>query len=178
MAKAKKKAPKKKAPSKPAKKPAPKSSKAAPARARAARAQPAGLTTDDKQRLLKPGPDYDAVLAVTLPAWKSHSRYVRVADLSAARLGSTARKAGRAWEKERAFRAKMDAKLQPLMDARMRLEDEVMRGMLDLNAEVKSTARRRPEVADAFAALADFCARGGRPSGGGDAGPPAPPAAT
>lgn len=173
MAKAKKKTTKKKTASKKATK---KSPKAAPKKSRAGRAQPAGLTVEDKQRLLKPGSDYDTVLAVTLPAWKANARYLRMPDLTAARLGSDARKAARAWDKERLLRAKMEAKLQPLMDARMRAEDIVMRGMLDLNAEVKSSARRRPELAAAFEALSDFCARGGRPSGGstGDSGPATP----
>jgi len=178
MAKSKKKSASKTSARKTSSKAAPKSSgskkgaKASAPKHRAARVLPAGLTNDDKQRLLKPGQNYDSVAADSAAAWKANSRYLRIDGLSVGKFQSTVKKALRAWDKERVFRAKMDSKLQPLMDARMRLENDVMRNLLDLNAEVKTAARRRPELLDAFASLADFCSRGGgRPSSdGGDQG--------
>ncbi len=152
----------------------------APAR-HAPRAQPAGLTREGKLGLLKPASDYDTVAADAIAAWKSNGRYIKVPDMTAASLGRDVRVATRAWDKERVLRAKMDAKLQPLADARMRAESQAMRGLLDLYAEVKSSARRRPELLDAFASLADFAGRGGGGGGGGGGdtggGAPTPPGA-
>jgi hypothetical protein len=156
MAKAKKAAKSAKKPTakakkavKPAKKPSPKAKK--PAAKRAAAPE---LSAKERQKLLKPRTDYGDVIEKVARAWEADPS-LKVPGLTRAKLLTQWRAAKRAGEREDALRAKMEAKLRPLADARRLADDAAYRSLLDVHATVKLFTRTRPSVGEAYAFLAE-----------------------
>lgn len=131
-----------KASKKPAKKPA------------AKRAAPRELNTKERQRLLKPRTDYGDVIERVARVWEDDPS-LKVPGLTRGKLLSQWRAAKRAADREDALRAKMEAKLRPLADARRLADDAAYRALLDVHAAVKLFTRTRPSVGEAYAFLAD-----------------------
>ncbi len=127
---------------KPSKKPAPKR-EAAPE-----------LSAKERQRLLKPRTDYGDIIEKVARAWEADPS-LKVPGLTRARLLTQWRAAKRAGEREDALRAKMEARLRPLADARRLADDTAYRSLLDVHASVKLFARTRPSMSEAYAFLAE-----------------------
>ncbi|MDB4931960.1 MAG: hypothetical protein JWM10_4444 [Myxococcaceae bacterium] len=163
MAKAKKAAKSTKKPTakaktaaKAAKKPAVKAKKPAVKAKKPAvkRVAPPELSAKERQKLLKPRTDYGDVIEKVARAWEADPS-LKVPGLTRAKLLSQWRAAKRAGEREDALRAKMEAKLRPLADARRLADDSAYRSLLDVHATVKLFTRTRPSVGEAYAFLAE-----------------------
>ena len=132
---------------------APKAAK--PASKRAPKRAPAkALSTEQRRKLLKMRDQSGDVIETALRAW-TETAAMRVPGLTPAKLRSRLAAVKRAADREATLRAKMEAKLRPLVDARMTAEDAAYRGLLDLNAAVKLYARNAPELEARFAFLAE-----------------------
>lgn len=137
------------------------------------------LSADEKQRMLKPLTNFDELVERLAVTWKEHGRMVRVPGLTAAKLASLLRKAGAAAKKEDAVRARLEARLRPLADARLVAEHDAWKAALDVYAMVKAAARTDPGILAPFEFFAEALQRrrsGGEPAGeagGGDTAPPA-----
>lgn len=116
------------------------------------------LSSSDRQSLVKPPETYALLVEPTISAWKQNSRTVRIDGRSPAQLASAYRRAVRAREREAELRAKLELKLRPLTDARLRAEDEMWTQVLDLYRVVKATMPMRPELEQAFDHLASHFA--------------------
>jgi hypothetical protein len=119
----------------------------------AKRAAPIRLTQEEKLAKLKPGDDLNELVAEILTAWSRVKRQVRVADVSPAKLSSLLKKASRSSEREAALRAKQEAKLAPLSDARIVANDAVYRAALKVKRIADAVAAADTDVAEAFAAV-------------------------
>lgn len=155
---------KKSAPKKPAAKKkvaAVKDTKKAAARRAAPKAkveQPA-LSADQKKRLLKPLSNFDDLIERLASTWKEHGRAIRVPGLTAGKLASLLRTAKAANKKEDALRARLEARLRPLADARLRAEHEAWKAALDVYAMIKAAARTDPAILGPFEFFADALQR-------------------
>lgn len=144
-----------------------KSAKSSAKRRASAKPAPRALTAVEKSRLVKPLSEWPSLVERLVKTWKSHGKLVRVPGITAAKLASLMRAAQRANEREDALRAKLEAQLAPLADARLRAEHEVWKAALDLHAMVKSAARTDPSIAapfEFFAAAMSPKKRGKTPS--------------
>ncbi len=127
-----------------------KSTAAKPAKRTKAKAPPRALTAAEKNRLVKPLTEWPNLVERLVKTWRSHGKLVRVPGITAAKLASLMRAAQRANEREDALRAKLEAQLAPLADARLRAEHEVWKAALDVYAMVKSASRTDPSIAAPF----------------------------
>ena len=112
------------------------------------------LSAKERQKLLKPRTDYGDVIEKVARAWEADPS-LRVPGLTRAKLLTQWRAARRAGEREDALRAKMEAKLRPLADARRLADDTAYRSLLDVHATVTLFARTRPSMSEAYAFLAE-----------------------
>jgi len=135
-----------------------KPAKASKRGARAKSAAPA-LSVSEKQRLLKPLNGYSELIGRLVAVWKEHGRLIKVPGLSPALLAARLKRAQRASEREDALRARLQARLQPLADARILAEHEAWKSALDLHAMVKTAARTDPALASPFEFFGDAFAR-------------------
>lgn len=126
----------------------------------------AALSAEQKQRLLKPLTAFPELVERLASTWQEHGRVIRVPGLTAARLSSLLRRAGAASKKEEATRARLEAKLRPLADARLVAEHEVWKAALDVYAMAKAAARTDPGILTPF----DFFAEALQKRRSGDAG--------
>lgn len=120
---------------------------------------PAAMSTEEKQRLLKPLTEFRDLVERLTTVWTDHGKQVRVPGLTPAKLAAMLRSAERANKKEDALRAAFEAKLQPLADARLLAEHQVWKNALDLYAMVKTAARTDPSIAKPFEFFADALAK-------------------
>lgn len=153
---------------------APKARAAATGGARRARVKPPALAPEARAALRRPPETYPQLVEQTVAAWKTHSRSLRLEGRSPAKLAALSRVAERARAKEQALRAKMEAQLRPLVDARMLAEDELWKQVLDVYRLVRAVAPIRPELTPAFAELVEHFSRPGRPSADDADAPDAP----
>ncbi len=126
---------------------------------RAKKVVPVALSTEQKQRLLKPLTGFGELVERLVTVWKEHGRQVKLPGMTPAKFSSLLRKAERANQKEDALRAAFEAKIQPLADERLRTEHELWKGALDLHAMVKASARMDPAIAKPFEFFADALAK-------------------
>ena len=134
------------------------------------------LTIAEKQRLLKPLRDYPELLKRLIDTWRSHARVVRMPGMTSAALAARLRKAIAASAREDAVRTKLEQRLQPLADARMRAESDAWKGALDLYAMLKTAARNDPGLMGPFAFFAEAVThRAGGAAGGAATGAPTTP---
>ena len=117
------------------------------------------LSTEEKQRMLKPLTGFGELVERLVEVWSEHGAQVRVPGLTPAKLATKLRAAERANKKEDALRVAYEAKLQPLADARLRAEHEVWKDALDLHAMVKTAARTNPAIAKPFEFFANALAK-------------------
>lgn len=113
------------------------------------------LSAAEKRRLLKPLRDYPELLKRLIDTWRSHARQVRMPGMTSAALAARLRKAIAASAREDALRTKLEQRLQPLADARLRAESDAWKGALDLYAMLKSAARNDPGLMGPFAFFAE-----------------------
>ena len=142
--------------------------------ARRSRVKAPALAPDVRAALRRPPETYPQLVDQTVAAWTTHSRSLKLEGRSPQKLAALSRVAARARAKEQALRAKMEAQLRTLMDARMTAEDELWKQVLDVYRLVRAVAPIRPELTPAFSELFDHFSRPGR-SGVDDVdGPQAP----
>jgi hypothetical protein len=122
---------------------------------RAKRPVAKALTVDERRKLLKPRSDYDDVIENAVRVWSGEQRVVKVPGLTAPKLATLLRRAQTALAREETVRQRMEARLRPLQDARLRAEDAAVRALLDLNAGVKLYGRNDPRVLEAFAFVSE-----------------------
>lgn len=130
---------------------------------------PAALSVEEKQRLLKPITGFGDLIERLSTTWKEHGGRVKVPGMTPAKLGSLLRKAERASKREEAVRTTLEAKLQPLADARLKAEHEAWKSALDLYAMVKTAARTDPAIAMPFEFFAEALAKRRAGAGAGAA---------
>lgn len=147
MAATKKKTPKPtpKASAKPSKAP-----KVTSRRKAAKKTPPKLLSSDEKQRLLKPIDGFTELGERFAAAWTERPT-LKVAGMSPAKLSRAIEIAKKSLARENALRAKMEEKLRPLSDARLLAEHEAWKMVLDAYAVAKALARVNPEIGNAFA---------------------------
>jgi hypothetical protein len=140
-----------------------KKTNAAPKRRAAARSRASGaraaLSAEQKQRLLKPLTSFADLVERLAGTWKEHGRAIRVPGLTAAKLASLLRRAEAASKKEEAVRARLEARLRPLADARLVAEHEAWKAALDVYAMAKAAARTDPGILVPFEFFADALQR-------------------
>lgn len=112
------------------------------------------LTTEEKQRLIKPIDGFPELTERFAAAW-SDRKALKVAGLSPAKLLRALEGARKAAARENALRSKLEEKLRPLTDNRLRAEHEAWKMVLDAYAVAKALARVDPEMSHAFAFLGD-----------------------
>lgn len=151
-----------------AKKPQPAAKKKAPTRAKG-KAVRASLSVEAKQRLLKPITGFADLLERLVATWKEHGRVVKVPGLTAAKLASLLRRAEAANKKEEAVRARLEARLRPLSDARLLAEHDAWKAALDLYAMTKAAARTDPGILVPFEFFAEALQRKRSAPDAGDA---------
>jgi hypothetical protein len=134
-----------------------------PAKARGKRADKRVLTDTERLKLLKPRGEYDKI--VEKIASELESGTLKVQGLSAAKLDRLLKVAEKARTRENALRTKQEKAMRRLSDARLIAEHDLWSAVLDVNANVKLAARKRPEVSSRFAFLTDAL-RGERAAGG------------
>jgi hypothetical protein len=123
------------------------------------------LSASDKAGMLKPGEDLDELIDDVLAAWRRVGKKVHAADVTAAKLAALSRRAVTAAKREAELAARQAAKLAPLSDARMRTADAAYRAALKVKRVADAVAESDPDVADAFASVAErFRARTGAAS--------------
>ncbi|AKF08758.1 hypothetical protein [Sandaracinus amylolyticus] len=115
------------------------------------------MSAEERRSKLKPRENYDEIVAQILRTLDAHPQ-VRVPGVRPSRLGKLARDAKKASEKEAALRDQLARKLAPIVDKRIRAEDEMWRAVLDVNAGVKPYARKDAVIGDAFAFLTEALA--------------------
>jgi hypothetical protein len=115
---------------------------------------PIALTTTARRRLLKPRDDFAQIVEKTVKAL-GERRDIRVPGTNATQLKSLTERAVRAAAREERMRAKLEAAMRPLSDARLLAEDAAYRALLDVYAAVKLYGRSDPKTAAQFAFLAD-----------------------
>ena len=98
--------------------------------------------------------DSGDVIERVVQAWPA-VKGLRVANVTPAHLRALLAKVKRAHAKEDALRAKVEAQLRALVDARMLAEDAAFRALLEVRAAVKLATRADPSVGTTFAFLAD-----------------------
>lgn len=125
----------------------------------AAKPVPVAMTVEEKQRLLKPLTEFGDLVDRLVAVWGEHGKQVRVPGLTPGKLASKLRAAQRANKKEDALRAALEAKLQPLADARLRAEHDVWKNALDLYAMVKTASRTDPAIGKPFEFFAEALAK-------------------
>ena len=140
--------------------PAKKAAKKAPAK-KPAKRSPAkkkssapALTSKDRLRLTKPRKKYATLIEQVLATWKDNPE-LRVPGLTRARLGALLARAEKASAKEQALARQMEARLRPLIDARLIAESELWRALLDTNAQIKVSTRADAGLGDAFSFLTE-----------------------
>jgi len=155
MAKTTKPTPKslKKTPAKPTK-----AAKSNPPRAAAKKTAAKALTVEEKQRLIKPIDGFPELTERFAAAW-SDRKALKVAGLSPAKLLRALEGAKKAAARENALRSKLEEKLRPLTDNRLRAEHEAWKMVLDAYAVAKALARVDPELSHAFSFLGDALTR-------------------
>ncbi len=131
-----------------------KAAKSSPARAAAKKSDAKPLTTEDKQRLIKPIDGFPELTERFAATWTGR-KGLKVAGLSPAKLLRALEAAKKAAAKENAFRSKFEEKLRPLTDARLRAEHEAWKMVLDAYAVAKALARVDPDISHAFAFLGE-----------------------
>jgi hypothetical protein len=147
--------------------------KAQPRRGSAAKKAPvAALTTVEKARLLKPLSNFEELVTNLVKNWRAHGREIRVPGLTPAALAAKLRRARRASDMEEALRTRLETRLQPLADKRLRTEHDVWKSALDLHAMIKAAARTNPAIATPFQEFAEALTR--KRAGNDDAAPSGP----
>lgn len=142
----------------------------------ARRAQPPRLTAEQRSRALKPGEDLDELGLEAVTAWERVKKLVHVPGESPKKLRSMIAKVQKLVEKEREKDAAHEERMASLRDARIAAGDAAYRLLLDLKPVAEAVARRKPEVADAFATFFEKFARRFTSKGGnGGSDEPAPP---
>jgi len=134
-------------------------SKAKGAKGKAAKKNAAPpLTTEDKQRLIKPIDGFAELTERFAAAW-SERRALKVSGINPSKLLRALEQAKKAAAKEDATRRKLEEKLRPLTDARLRAEHAAWKMVLDAYAVAKALARVEPDVGHAFAFMGDALTR-------------------
>ena len=126
-----------------------KAAKSSPSRSAAKKTPKKLLTVEEKLRLLKPIDGFTEIAARFAATWSAKPT-LKVTGLSPAKLLRAIESAKKAAAKEDALRAKLEAKLRPLSDARLVAEHEAWKMVLDSYAVAKALARINPEIGRAF----------------------------
>ncbi|UJR78674.1 hypothetical protein [Sandaracinus amylolyticus] len=115
------------------------------------------MSSDERRSKLKPRDNYEELVAQIVRTLDANPA-VRIPGLRPSRLEKLVRDAKKASEKEAALRDQLARKLAPIVDTRIRAEDEMWRAVLDVNAGVKPYARKDAVIGDAFAFLTEALA--------------------
>lgn len=124
--------------------------KASPPRKSAKKTPRKLLSSEEKQRLLKPIDGFTEIAERFAATWVERPT-LKVSGMSAAKLARAVELARKSLARENAVRAKLEEKLRPLSDARLLAEHEAWKMVLDAYAVAKALARVNPEVGHAFA---------------------------
>jgi len=116
------------------------------------------LTIEEKQRLIKPIEGFSELTERFAAAWNDR-KALKVAGLSPAKLLRALESAKKAAARDNALRSKLEEKLRPLTDNRLRAEHEVWKMVLDAYAVAKALTRFDPDMSHAFAFLGDALTR-------------------